>query len=134
MFESRWVFATLMVLTCLMTARAGMAQQEGKQAKVARMVTTLGYGGAIHNFKNYVLRGSQDHGAAATRMFKELKSTLETLREGQLPAAEKAAVDALEKTVEAYQAKLSVVGKLHDQGKAVEQIDEAVKIDDGPRD
>jgi hypothetical protein len=109
----------------------GFAQESSKEASIASLVRTLGYGGAIHNFKNFVLRGDQRYGNASRKLFARASELLAALdRDNSLTADQKRAVAAIRKVVERYQANLPNVEQLRGQGKTVEEIDERVSVDD----
>ena len=97
----------------------------------ASLVRTLGYGGAIHSFKNYVLRGEAEQGAAAERILQQASEVLAELsRIDGLSAKEEKAVETIDKIVKQYRAHLPTVGQLLRQEKSVEAIDESVIVDD----
>lgn len=106
---------------------------QDKKAAVSGLVRTLGYGGAIHNFKNYVLRGDEKYQAAAESMFERASASLVALSKADdLSDDEKAAVEAISAVIKQYQGHLTVIEKLWKQGKSVEEIDETVAVDDSP--
>ena len=106
------------------------ADETGKQA-VAGLVRTLGYGGAIHNFKNYVLRGDEKYRQAADKTFSESKDLVQKLAGTKgLTKDEQAALETIKNLVNQYTTNLPEVGKLRKQGMTVEAIDEAVTVDD----
>ncbi|MBC8871218.1 MAG: hypothetical protein H8E44_17465 [Planctomycetes bacterium] len=107
------------------------AQDNTKKASVASLVRTLGYGGAIHNFKNYVLRGDDKYRAASLTMFERANEILANLgKTPGLTANETVALTAITDIVNKYQAKLPTIEQLRKQSKSVEQIDAAVAVDD----
>jgi methyl-accepting chemotaxis protein len=124
------VLITLIAFQSLNTN--SQAADTGKDA-VAGLVRALGYGGAIHNFKNYVLRGDEKYRAAAEKMFAQSETLLNQLSKTKgLTKEETAAAKTISEIVNAYQTHLPSIGKLHKQGKTVESIDEAVTVDDSP--
>ncbi len=107
------------------------ADNDLRKLQTASLVRTLGYGGAIHNFKNYVLRGDKKYSDAATRMFARANQLLAELSKADgLTADQSEAVATIRETVKQYQAHLPTVERLHKQGKSVEAIDESVIVDD----
>ncbi len=108
-------------------------EAQDKKDAVSELVRTLGYGGAIHNFKNYVLRGDEKYRAAATSMFEQASTSLTALsKSDKLNDEEKAAIKAIGGVVQQYQGHLPTIEKLWQQGKSVEEIDEIVAVDDSP--
>lgn len=122
------VFAALLSLHS--QAAAGVEQ---KKTQVANLVRALGYGGAIHNFKNYVLRGDARCRAEVERSITQAEEIVSALRkEKELTEQEHAALNGIAMVIGKYRAALSVVAKLRGDGRNVREIDQAVKIDDGP--
>lgn len=104
-----------------------------RQTLLMEIKSTLGYGGTIHNFKNYVLRGSEKYQQRLQENFSKLDELLD--RYANLPAlldTEKAALSSLTQVVHLYQSKLDVVKGMVADGKYPHEIDRSVKIDDGP--
>ncbi len=84
----------------------------------------LGYGGAIHQFKNYVLRGDDRYQKAMDK-FTAVETALEPLKDQSV------AKDILG-VVDQYKAGLDTMKKMVADGKTAEEIDTTVKISDGP--
>ncbi len=92
-----------------------------------------GYGGLIHQFKNYVLRGRNKYKERFNKLYVEAEKTIQKLR--RLPGlnnSEKRHLDAIETVFQAYKQGLSRAAKLHRSGASVNEIDAAIKVDDGP--
>lgn len=124
---------SLLFVFILLPNAAVHAQADTKKSSIANVVRTLGYGGAIHNFKNFVLRGDSKYGDVSEQMFKDGSQQLVALANEQgLTASEKEAVSTIQAAVKAYQQHLPKVKKLHQQGMTVEQIDESVLVNDAP--
>lgn len=121
-------FLAVLTFACL-----AAAQDNSQEASVSALVRTLGYGGAIHNFKNYVLRGDDKNREAAETMFRRAEEILAGLgKSSGVTAEEKAALGVISGVVRRYREKLPVAQQLSRQAKSVEQIDAAVAIDDSP--
>lgn len=91
---------------------------------------SLGYGGLIHNFKNFVLR--EDKRLAISFYAKLLQITfsldaLEALNPNEL---ERAAIIQLRDIVEQYAAMAKVAEKMMATGATAREIDSAIRIDD----
>jgi methyl-accepting chemotaxis protein len=110
-----------------------------RQHAVAKVKYTLslyeemGYGGAIHNFKNYVLRGSTQYMEQFGHKRDAMRQTLKAYSVlGNLNPEEEAALVQLEEMVQKYD---QAINKAHDmwtEGRSSQVIDNAVKIDDTP--
>ncbi len=92
-------------------------------AEASKLQMSLGFGGAIHQFKNYVLRGKAKHGANATTLFKAADAEANNIADA---ASKKAVKDVIQK----YIAAISTVDKMVADNKTPEQIDAAIKISD----
>jgi hypothetical protein len=91
----------------------------------------LGYSGAIHDFKNYVLRGREEYRTKAVARFHEVARQIATLRaDTSLGEKERKAVDDLDGVVRTYAANVDVVRRMIGEKKSVTDIDAAVKVDD----
>jgi methyl-accepting chemotaxis protein len=123
------VLIAALALFQFMSAERALGQESGKST--ASVIRKLGYGGAIHHYKNFVLRGEEKHRAVAKTLLSEAHKELDSLAKSQeLSDEQKLAVSTIRKTVTLYELKLEQVALLHGKGQTVEQIDEAVAIED----
>lgn len=102
-------------------------------ATANKLEQKIGYGGLIHNFKNYVLRPDEDnYRISAFADATEALSLLEHLHHG----ASKIGIEAkLEKThhmLESYAKRLELVRELSEKGLSSQLIDAQVRFDDRP--
>jgi hypothetical protein len=95
----------------------------------AELHREIGYGGLIHNFKNYVLRGSENYRVAAMRDHRRASSLLDQLSE-IVDGVARADLDAVRVTLDAYRDNLDVAAAARARGRDAEEIDQLVKIDD----
>lgn len=93
---------------------------------------SIGYGGMIHEFKNFVLRQDvsridkvQAHTGGAKAVISQYFSLGTT-------AAEAVALQDILQVLEKYEAALFHARELIDEGQSPEQVDTVVQIDDGP--
>lgn len=103
----------------------------------------IGYGGAIHNFKNYVLRGGREstdvvggnfdnYRTASEQEWTRAEALIGEIRAAAKTDEEKAAADQILSVVNEYKANLAVAQTMHGEGKTIQEIDTAVKVDDAP--
>ncbi|MCC9642885.1 PAS domain-containing protein [Rhodopirellula sp. JC740] len=93
----------------------------------------LGYGGLIHNFKNYVLRpdeskyydDAQENARVARQKIKELRQ----IQFGEIQGPELPETSAM---ITAYTSQLAVVHAMAENGASAREIDEKVRFDDQP--
>lgn len=90
----------------------------------------LGYGGIIHSFKNYVLRGEQGYRDRLIEQLEQFRATVDAYLAAQISPAEREALEAIRATVAEYEAKLPVATRGSAEGWPVETTDALVRIDD----
>ncbi|WP_169569305.1 PAS domain-containing sensor histidine kinase [Sneathiella limimaris] len=90
----------------------------------------IGYGGFIHNFKNYVLRGREEYHQLAQSQHAEALSIVE--KYWQLPVTDSEMLDLqlIEATLNDYLKQLSVAADMVSQGKSPFEVDQVVKVSD----
>ncbi len=95
--------------------------------------SNLGYGGAIHNFKNYVLRGKEKYYQRTMNKLEEVDRLVEKYRQlGQLTEREKTGLAAVNDISRKYRAAADMAKRMFAEGHTSVEIDTAVKIDDAP--
>lgn len=92
----------------------------------------MGYGGAIHNFKNAVLRDAPEYSIAFAARYAEAKAALALYRGLEVDSERLADLTTIEATLDRYAAMRSVIETLRAQGASPREIDRAVRIDDAP--
>lgn len=92
--------------------------------------TELGYGGMIHSFKNYVLRGDDKYFKNTLSSIQQTESMILEYRELTPTLGEKTALDDISSTLKNYKAKLLAVKKIIKKGKTPEQIDKLARVND----
>ncbi len=100
---------------------------------VNRMHSHLGYGGIIHRFKNYVLRGREKDMGKILESYKSVNSLLDqvAVMEGISEKAKQQVV-VVKKAVLAYKNAAETVEQLRADNQSISAIDGSVKISDGP--
>jgi methyl-accepting chemotaxis protein len=108
---------------------------EVRRETVRELRSQLGYGGVIHNFKNYVMRGANEPAylqkfganvAAVREAINRYESTRGTT------SAEMDKLGVVSQTVENYVVQGSKAEQMHREGKTIEEIDKTVRVDDKP--
>ena len=93
----------------------------------------FGFGGVIHNFKNYVLRGSSKYVSKTEQNFKILFDKINQYKQiNDVSDSEVKALNAIDQVATEYKNKLSKIQELVKSGKTAKQIDTVVKINDAP--
>ncbi|OMH33574.1 methyl-accepting chemotaxis protein [Motiliproteus sp. MSK22-1] len=104
-----------------------------RQQLLAEVKSQFGYGGVVHNFKNYVLRASEVYYQRTEQNFVSLNDMLVRYRAlHQGDAQERGALAAIENVIGKYRQALKNSKSLVSQGLSSSEVDAAVKIDDSP--
>lgn len=112
------------------------AHQKGSHITRAEIVeelrTALGYGGLIHLFKNYLLRQDETLMAGGFGKVTEVRGILALYRGRELLPVESAAIADIAVTVDSYETALHRAQRLVMEEYTPEEIDDLVRVDDGP--
>jgi methyl-accepting chemotaxis protein len=117
----------------LMKKSLSLAREAARNQQLLQTIhSEFGYGGFIHNFKNHVLRGSQKFLDRFGKNKIELMKSIDQLNNFLVRSEDKAAVKIIHQTAQKYIDAMAVSAKMHQEGKSSTEIDNAVKINDGP--
>ena len=106
---------------------------QGKQQHLMEIRALMGYGGAIHNFKNYVLRGDAEYLTTSQSKARHTLAAIDAyVALGSLEDIERNSLQRIRKMVVAYSEAAERVRELRSQGKSAGEIDALVRIDDAP--
>jgi methyl-accepting chemotaxis protein len=103
-----------------------------KEHALSVLHRSLGFGGMIHQFKDYVLRQDEPHIAKLSSHVNNALATIEIYRSLGITPAESTALMQIESIVKTYAAKILDVKQLIAEGRSIAQIDAAIKINDTP--
>ena len=95
----------------------------------AELHREIGYGGLIHNFKNYVLRGAENYRTAAMRDHERVSGLLDQL-DTLIDGDARAYLATVRATLDAYRNNLDVAAAARARGLDAEGVDALVHIDD----
>lgn len=108
-------------------------QQFEKRELMISIAQEIGYGGMVHQFKNYVIRGADKHRVAAKNRAEKALGILDDLMKfPNLNGSEIGHISTIRGTIEKYRNNLNPVSGLVARGSSVKAIDRSVKISDGP--
>ncbi len=108
---------------------------EGPAAKaviLGELRDTIGYGGIVHQFKDFVLRGRQESVAEIQSGLTDLSTKIATYQALGVNEQESAALSAIESVFAAYAEALAVAERMAGEGASPAEIDAAVTVSDGP--
>ncbi len=103
-----------------------------RQRLLAEIQNQFGYGGFIHNFKNYVLRGNDKYVKRFEKNAATMDLAIAKLSTMALSDNEKAALKHIKSVAGQYVDAIKTAEKLVAAGKTPTEIDRVVKIDDSP--
>ncbi len=104
-----------------------------RQQLLMGIKSSMGYGGSIHDFKNYVLRGTEKYYARQKNDSQEVMQLIEEYTQlKNLDADEQQALDAIAEVITKYVEKIEIVRDMYMDGIAPQHIDNLVKVDDAP--
>ncbi len=100
---------------------------------VSYIKSEAGYGGAIHNFKNLVLRGNKKY---ADRFYKNYDNVVETVKKYKslesVNPEEIKDLDVFVSVLTQYKTMVPVILEKYNQVDSIKKLDEMVKINDSP--
>lgn len=112
------------------TGNPGITRLLSKGRLAANIRASLGYGGFIHSFKNYIIRRSDGYRIAAEKNIVHVKNTIREYIDRNPTKAEKIALDDISATFDEYHTKLQAAVAFVERGDTPKQIDAKVKVDD----
>jgi methyl-accepting chemotaxis protein len=108
-----------------------LEQVSKREDLLMEMRAAFGYGGLIHDFKNYVLRAQAKHRQRAEASLERLSKALAGYRAlANLNQSELSALKQLQDTAAIYAQQLRQVARLIADAKTPAEIDAEVKVDD----
>lgn len=90
----------------------------------------LGYGGIIHDFKNYVLRQDQRYVDAVKKRLISFYASLDAYLASEPTAEERAALRQIRTTIETYASRIPIAEHAAREGWSTAETDRLVKVDD----
>ncbi len=117
----------------LVEGRAALAYETEKIRLLPQLHRALGMGGLIHNFKNYVLRGTPNYAARVRTLHQAASGTIEMLAATPgISSADRAALEKVQQVIDQYIAALARAERQRAADTDIAAIDAAVRIDDTP--
>lgn len=113
------------------TSWIGYADEAGRKSVwISHIRDQFGYGGMIHNFKNYVLRKDHIYREALVQDFEDLRQSLSVYSDSKPSEREAAALLAISVVADMYESRLSLIDEGIAEGLDAETIDGRVRVDD----
>jgi len=117
----------------VLVLRSAALNKAESQEILGKLESYLGYGGLIHNFKNYVIRGKEQNRQRYLSQLKQVNALIESYR--MLPGladGELEYLKTIDDTLVQYYEQLEHVASMKREGASISKIDAMVKVDDGP--
>jgi len=105
-------------------------QADRKGLWISEIRGRLGYGGIIHDFKNYVLRKDERYVVAVKDRLPSLYRSLDAYLASAPSDAERDALDEIRKTIKIYESRIPLVEQAARENWDVVRIDRLVRVDD----
>ena len=108
-------------------------QVANRQKYLMQIKGGLGYGGAIHRFKNYVLRGKESDRIKFEEKYNYISETISKYRKLKgLTIEESEALDVIQLKLDEYHNGLAVIKESKNDSMSITELDRIVKVDDNP--
>jgi len=103
-----------------------------KQMIISNMKDIVGYGGLIHNFKNYVLRGKDKYAKKVNEKYHKLVTLIEVYKSLGTTKQESEKLDKIKEVFGKYYSGLPKVIEAYHNGMSIQELDKIVKVNDTP--
>lgn len=130
--DDKQAFVALKFLEWNLRPKNEIATEPNKIELIREIQATLGYGGMIHNFKNYVLRHTDNYAVEALKNLSQTSKYIKVIGSLENTRAERDALAKIMVTMNEYRRNISVARELVNAGKTPQQIDRFVKVNDVP--
>lgn len=107
---------------------AESAEQKG--ALISEVRGHLGFGGIIHNFKNYVLRQDASYAIAVRHQLSAFYKSMDRFLGSNISEAERSALTTIRRTIETYEARLPLADTAVRERWEISETDRRVRVDD----
>ncbi|MGB0682137.1 MAG: diguanylate cyclase [Magnetovibrionaceae bacterium] len=101
-----------------------------KHDLLADLQSAVGYGGLIHNFKNFVLRQDSETQDRLERDFDTVAALITQYGTLSLSTPERDALDVVQQTFQAYRERANIAETLMANNAPITEIDRAIEVDD----
>jgi len=103
-----------------------------KAQSLSSIVRNMGYGGMIHYFKEFVIKGENELAQQATLRAGAAIAAIDSYKASPTNASERAALAAIRKTIMQYMAAINTANEAIMDGETARNIDRLIKTNDAP--
>ncbi len=134
--EAKKYYHQLMQAKCVQEVnriRGTLLESYKKKLIISQLKEIVGYGGFIHNFKNYVLRGKKKYSDKVAKQYKKIIKLIneyESLK--YVSKKEQKLLDTIKSIFYQYKSGLPAVVSANENGLGVRELDKIVKVNDTP--
>jgi methyl-accepting chemotaxis protein len=113
--------------------RSALINSAKKHQLISQMKEQVGYGGIIHNFKNYVIRGNAKYESKIINQYNTLSQYISQYKAlGHISDDENILINNIQTVFTKYYNGVSEVKKAIANDTPIKQLDKVVKVSDGP--
>jgi len=113
--------------------RSTLINSAKKHQIISKIKEQVGYGGIIHNFKNYVIRGNAKYESKIVNQYNELMQYISEYKSlGNISDDENILINNITTVFKKYYNGINEVKKAIANGTPIKQLDKIVKVSDGP--
>jgi methyl-accepting chemotaxis protein len=113
--------------------RSVMMNSTKKKNIISKMKELVGYGGFIHNFKNYVIRGSKNYKTQIENQYKVLVSLVKEYKAlKNVSSKELELLKNIEDVFQKYYNGLPIIDEAIRSQQIIQKLDKVIKVDDKP--
>ena len=113
--------------------RDALINSNKKKILISQMKEVVGYGGLIHNFKNYVIRGKSKYADRIEKNYKDLMHLINEYKNlANVSQQELTLLNQIAEVFHKYHKGIAYVVAATEAGKSVRQLDKIVKVNDSP--
>lgn len=107
--------------------------KDDRSVMISELSTYMGYGGIIHTFKNYLIRGKKQYITSFNMLYEVIIDILDRyLRQTDISDSGVKNARVIRDMLDKYKDFMSKTIALKKAGKSILEIDSSMKIDDGP--
>ncbi len=113
--------------------RGVLLESYKKKLIISQLKEVVGYGGFIHNFKNYIIRGKKKY---SDKVVKQYEKIIKLINEYEnlkyVSKREKELLNTIKIVFKKYESGLPAVVSANENGLSIKELDKIVKVNDTP--
>ncbi len=134
--EAKKYYHKLMQAKCVQEVnriRGVLLESYKKKLIISQLKEAVGYGGFIHNFKNYVIRGKNKYSDRIAEKYKKIVKLINEYKNLKyVSKREKELLNIIKSVFHEYESGLPAVVSANENGLSVRDLDKIVQVNDTP--